>query len=98
MMRRQIHTMFFAALMLLSLAVGLAGSAPRVEALDRDIAQRVLRSSVKLMTPFDADEDSGSLCSGTMLDQEGYILTNFHCIGYPTSGGADSELEDLGLQ
>ena len=97
-MRRQTRTLLFAVLTLLSLAVGLVGSAPQVEALDRDIAQRILRSSVKLMTPFDADEDAGSLCSGTMLDQEGYILTNFHCIGYPTSGDKDSELEDLGLQ
>lgn len=97
-MRRQTRTVLFAALILLSFAVGLVGSAPKVQALDRDVAQRILRSSVKLMTPFDADEDAGSLCSGTMLDQEGYILTNFHCIGYPTSGGADSELDDLGLQ
>ena len=33
-----------------------------------------------------------------MLDQEGYILTNFHCIGYPTSGPKDEDLESLGLK
>ena len=97
-MRRQIRTILFVLLTLLSLSGVLVGSTPQVEALDREVAQRVLRASVKLMTPLDADEDAGSLCSGTMLDQEGYILTNFHCIGYPTSGGADSELDDLGLQ
>ena len=96
-MRRPTRTILFAALTLFSFAVGLVGSAPQVQALDRDVAQRVLRSSVKLMTPFDADENAGSLCSGTMLDQKGYILTNFLCIGYPTSGGAESGLDDLGL-
>jgi S1-C subfamily serine protease len=90
--------MVLAALLLLSLAFGLAGGAPRAEAVDKDVAQRILRASVKLLTPMDADENSGSLCSGTMLDKEGYILTNFHCIGYPTSGPKDQELESLGLQ
>ena len=81
---------------LLSLVFGLAGSAPRAEAVDKDVAQRILRASVKLLTPMDADENAGSLCSGSMLDQEGYILTNFHCIGYPTSGPKDQELEEPG--
>ena len=98
MMKRQYRSMALAALVLLSLAFGLVGSTAGVEAVDKDVAQRILRASVKLMTPLDADENSASLCSGSMLDQEGYILTNFHCIGYPTSGPADEELESLGLQ
>jgi len=60
-MRRQNRTILFAVLTLLSFAAGLVGSAPQVQALDRDVAQRVLRSSIKLMTPFDADENAGSL-------------------------------------
>jgi S1-C subfamily serine protease len=98
MMKRQHRSAILAALVLLSLVFGLAGSAPGAEAVDRDVADRILRASVKLLTPLDADENSGSLCSGSMLDQQGYILTNFHCIGYPTSGPRDQELEDLGLQ
>ena len=97
-MKRRYRSMPLAALILLSLAVGLVGSTPRVEAVDKDVAQRILRASVKLMTPLDADENSASLCSGSVLDKEGYILTNFHCIGYPTSGPKDEELESLGLQ
>lgn len=85
-------------LVLFSIIIGLAGGAPAAQALEKDVAQAALRASVKLMTPFDADEDAGSLCSATMLDQEGYLLTNFHCVGYPTSGGRDEELEDLGLE
>jgi S1-C subfamily serine protease len=97
-MRRQTRTILLALVTLLSLARRARWQHPRVEALDRDIAQRILRSSVKLAAPFDADDNAGSLCSGTMLDQEGYILTNFHCIGYPTSGESDSELANLGLR
>lgn len=90
------RSIIFVGLVLMSIAASLVGAAPAAQALDRDVAQRILRASVKLMTPFDADENAGSLCSGTMLDQEGYILTNFHCVGYP-AGGRDPELEDLGL-
>lgn len=97
-MRRPYRSMMLAALVLLSLAFGLVGSAPRAEAVDKDVATRILRASVKLMTPLDADEDMGSLCSGSMLDEQGYILTNFHCVGYPTSGPADEDLENLGLE
>jgi S1-C subfamily serine protease len=96
-MKRAYKSWLAAVLVLLSLASGLAGGAPQAEAVDKDVAQRILRASVKLLTPFDADEDAGSLCSGSMLDEEGYILTNFHCIGYPTSGPADEDLESLGL-
>ncbi len=97
-MKRRNRSMIFSGLILLGLAFGLVGSAPRAQALDKDVAQNILRASVKLLTPLDADENSGSLCSGSMLDQEGYILTNFHCIGYPTSGPKDTELESLGLK
>lgn len=96
-MNRTYRSSLLAGLVLLSLAFSLVGSAVPVEAVDRDVTQRILRASVKLLTPLDADEDAGSLCSGSMLDEEGYILTNFHCIGYPTSGSADEELESLGL-
>ena len=95
--KRQHRSIALAFLVLLSLALGLVGSTPQAEAIDKDVAQRILRASVKLMTPFDADENSASICSGSMLDQQGYILTNFHCVGYPTSGPKDEDLESLGL-
>lgn len=86
------------ALLLIALLIGLAGNERSAQALDKTVRQQVLRASVKLLTPFDADPNAGSLCSGTMLNQEGYILTNYHCIGYTTSGGRDRELERLGLE
>ena len=97
-MKRRRWSWVLAVLTLTPLVFGLAGSATQAQGIDKGVAQRILRASVKLLTPFDADEDAGSLCSGSMLDEEGYILTNFHCIGYPTSGPSDQELEDLGLQ
>jgi putative serine protease PepD len=83
---------------LLSLVASLAGSGQTVRAMDKTVKQQVLRASVKLMTPFDADPNGGSLCSGSMLNQQGYILTNFHCIGYVTSGGRESDLDAMGLR
>lgn len=92
------RTIILTAVVLLSVALGLVGSAHPAQALDKTARQQVLRASVKLMTPFDADPNGGSLCSGTMLNQEGYILSNFHCIGYVKSGERDRELESLGLR
>lgn len=97
-MKRQSKSWVLAVLILASLAFSLVGSARPVQAIDKDIAQRVLRASVKILTPFDADEDAGSLCSGSMLDEEGYILTNFHCIGYPDDGIQDDDLDSMGLE
>ena len=94
MRRNSVLTVLFVAVLLLSLLV----SGQPAAAIEKDIKQGVLRASVKLMTPFDANEDAGSLCSGTMLNQEGYILTNFHCIGYVTSGRPEKDLEDMGLK
>lgn len=97
-MKRQSRPWILAILVLVSLAFSLVGSARPVQAVDKDIAQRILRASVKILTPFDADENAGSLCSGSMLDEEGYILTNFHCIGYPDDGVKEDDLDSLGLK
>ncbi len=96
-MNPRMRTTALAALLLCSLLLGLVSRQP-AQAMDKSVRQQVLRASVKLLTPFDADPNGGSLCSGTMLNQEGYILTNFHCIGYVTSGGAESDLESMGLE
>lgn len=92
------RTIILTAAVLLSIVLGLAGSAHPAQALDKPTRQQILRASVKLMTPFDADPNGGSLCSGTMLNQEGYILSNFHCVGYVMSGERDRDLESLGLR
>jgi S1-C subfamily serine protease len=81
-----------------ALVAGALAAARPAQAVEKTVQQRILRASVKLMTPFDADKNGGSLCSGTMLNQEGYILTNYHCVGYVTSGSRDSSLEKLGLR
>lgn len=93
----RLRTTLLTALVLLGIGFGLVGSSRSAQALDKETKARILRASVKLMTPFDADPNGGSLCSGTMLNQQGYILTNYHCVGYTTSGGRDKDLEALGL-
>lgn len=76
---------------------GVAGSQPSA-ATSKDTRQGLLRAAVKLMTPFEFSKDAGSLCSGTTLSQEGYILTNFHCVGYAADGERDRELDRAGLR
>jgi serine protease Do len=88
----------FTTIALLTLSLGLLSGSVPTQAMSKDLQQRVLRASIKLLTHFDADEEAGSLCSGTLLNQEGYILTNFHCVGYATLGGPDEELDELGLE
>lgn len=75
----------------------LAGSTLAQGGMTKDAQQRALRASVKLMTPFDANKNAGSLCSGTMISPEGYIVTNFHCVGY-APGERDRNLEGMGLR
>jgi len=69
-MRAKTHITLAAAL-LLSLVFGLVGGAQPAQALDKTVRQQVLRASVKLMTQFDGNQQAGSLCSGSMLNQEG---------------------------
>jgi len=82
---------------LLLILFGVAGSQSSA-AMSKDSRQGLLRAAVKLMTPFEFSKDAGSLCSGAMLNQEGYILTNFHCVGYTTAGERDRELDRAGLR
>ncbi len=96
-MRSQI-TKIVTATVLVALVLGLLGSALPAQALEKTTKANMLHASVKLSTPFDADSQSGSLCSGTMLNQQGYILSNFHCVGYVKDGqDRDSTLESMGL-
>lgn len=74
-----------------------AGGQPRATAMARDPGPGLLRAAVRLLTPFEFSKDAGVPCSGAVLNQEGYILTNFRCVGY---GGAerDRELERAGFR
>ena len=82
---------------LLLILFGAAGGQPSA-AMSKDARLGLLRAAVKLMTPFEFSKDAGSLCSGATLNQECYILTNFHCVGYATDGERDRELERAGLR
>jgi S1-C subfamily serine protease len=86
--------------LVLALVIVLTGIAGGSSAQDvgRTARQGMLRASVKLMTPYEFSKDAGSLCSGTLINQLGYILTNFHCVGYPVDGERDRELERAGLR
>lgn len=99
-MRRKIslRPLLLVTVTLMTLLVSLGGSTQPAQALDRDTRNKVLRASVKLLTPYDANENRASLCSGSMLDQEGYILTNFHCIGYVTDGTPIKSLDEMGYK
>lgn len=63
-------------------------------ALDKENLQRGLHASVKLVI-LDVNGDPVGGCSGTILNNLGYILTNFHCVGHTDLYGPD---EEFGLQ
>lgn len=86
------------ALFLGMLLLAAAGSQPGVAAMSRDAGPGLLRAAVKLMTPFEFSKDAGSLCSAAILNQEGYILTSFRCVGYGGGAERDRELERAGFR
>lgn len=86
------------ALFLGVLLLAAAGGQPGVAAMSRDAGPGLLRAAVKLMTPFEFSEDAGSLCSAAILNQEGYILTSFRCVGYGGRAERDRELERAGFR
>lgn len=78
-----------AGLMTLLLAL-LWGTMP-TRALEKEGLQRALRASVKLII-LDGNNDAFGRCSGTVLNNQGYILTNFHCVGQTDLYGQDPNL------
>ena len=89
---------YYALIIVLMLVLTGAAGSSSAQGIGRDTKQGMLRAAVKLMTPYEFSKDAGSLCSGTMVNQSGYILTNFHCVGYPVDGERDRELERAGLK
>lgn len=94
---KQIRTVLPLMITLALVVVG-TSAASSVRAQGKEVKPGVLRAVVKLMTPFEFSKDAGTLCSGTVLNQDGYILTNFHCVGYPVGSERDRELERAGLR
>lgn len=84
-MNRKLMLYIFA---LVTLIVGMLASQAPASAIDREALQRGLRSSVKLGI-LDASDEIVGTCSGTILDNQGFILTNFHCVGQTDLYGPD---------
>lgn len=60
------------------------GEAPSTRA--ADARQRALRGTVQIFVPLDGETDRASGGSGSVLTEQGHILTNFHVIGDVTTG------------
>jgi S1-C subfamily serine protease len=64
-----------------------APSEPQPPALSRsELLQRALQASVQVIVPENGSSTSFSIGSGTVLHEDGYILTNFHVLGDPVTG------------
>jgi putative serine protease PepD len=87
------HVKFFLLAVVLVALVGSLIYYQPAGALGKDELQRGLRAAVKLGILGPDDEVIGT-CSGTILTNTGFILTNFHCVGQTDLYGPD---EDFGL-
>ena len=86
------------ALILVVIMVLIAAGGSAAQILGKDTGQGFLRAVVKVMTPFEFSIDAGNSCSAVLLNQQGYLLTSFHCVGYPNDGTRDRELDRAGLK
>ncbi|RME49629.1 MAG: serine protease, partial [Chloroflexi bacterium] len=68
------------AVLLVLLIVSVIGMGT-VGAIGRPELNRALLATVRLAVPVEAEEDTYSTGSGTILTENGYILTNFHVMG-----------------
>jgi S1-C subfamily serine protease len=75
--------------------LGVMINAQSAKAITKNKLYQGMRSTVRLITPLDADETLASFCAGTVIDQAGYIVTSFHCIGQSDVFGEDTQ---YGLQ
>ncbi|MEM7030588.1 MAG: serine protease [Chloroflexota bacterium] len=82
----------FSILSLLIVVSSLIWGVLSVQALDKETLNAGLRASVKLII-LDENLDAMGGCSGTILNDEGYILTNYHCVGHTDLYGEDKFLE-----
>ncbi|MFQ5612722.1 MAG: serine protease [Anaerolineae bacterium] len=82
---------FFLLAGVLTLLLGLTWAMTPARALEKEELKRGLRAAVKLII-LDPGNDPVGTCSGTVLDNSGYILTNFHCVGQTDIYGSDPQL------
>ena len=61
-------------------------------ALEKNDLKRGLRAVVRLLI-LDDNFDVSGICSGTLLDNLGHILTNYHCVGQTDLYGEEPGLE-----
>src|SRR5215211_4082030 len=65
------------------------GSHP-AHAITREALNRGLLTTVKIAT-LNKENKAIASCSGTVVDQTGYVLTNWHCVGVTARGEDMSE-------
>ncbi|MCX7782331.1 MAG: serine protease, partial [Meiothermus sp.] len=66
---------------LLCLWVLWAGGVALAQTLPRDVRERIIAATVFITYP--TGNNSASVGSGTLISPQGFILTNYHVIGYP---------------
>lgn len=81
----------FLSITLLLVVAALLWNSQPAAALEREGLQRALRASVQLGVLGPANDIIGT-CSGTVLNEQGFILTNYHCVGQTDLYGEDPEL------
>ena len=76
-----------ATVILVVLSLLLSASAPQpVQAVGKPELKRALLGTVRVAVAIDAQKDTYSTGSGTVLTADGYILTNFHVMGDTAKG------------
>ncbi|AKF09546.1 trypsin-like peptidase domain-containing protein [Sandaracinus amylolyticus] len=79
-----------AALALLALQL-VSTSPARAQDLSDEVTERAVRAAVRIQVDLPGGSSTGS---GTLIDPRGYVLTNFHVVGFVRhgSGGAPGQL------